>query len=121
MGETNRFHQVGVDMEVFAQLITALVQVTANGASDLSHFDGVGEPRTVKIIFAGLEHLGFGLQPAESRSVNDPIAVDLKTIPVVVGMALGNAGLVEVRVEAVLHVRLNKEVHPSGFNRENGT
>ncbi len=71
-------HEVGIDEKIGAQRLAADHEVIANAAPDLRHFERMGEARAVKIVFAGVKHLRLGLQAAEGRGVDDPVAIDLE-------------------------------------------
>ena len=87
MRQAYRLHQVRIDVIIRFQQIALLYQVIANGAPDLSHFDGMGQAGAIKIILPGQKHLGLGLQPPQRGAVDDPVAVALERGAVILALA----------------------------------
>ncbi len=54
------------------------LQRERHGTCDLSDFDGVGDPRAVKVALVIHEHLGLVDQAPEGVGMDDPIAIPLK-------------------------------------------
>jgi hypothetical protein len=54
-------------------------QVASNGATQLSDFQRMGQPRAEEIALVVQKNLSFVNQPAKSRRVHDPVAVTLKS------------------------------------------
>ena len=50
-------------------------QAPGNGAGDLRHLQGVGEPGAVVVALGGEEDLGLVLEPPEGLAVQDPVPV----------------------------------------------
>lgn len=72
-------------MEGFGeQGIWLALKPCANGFADLSDLEGVGEAGSIEIVFTGPEDLGFVLESAEGRGVEDSIAIDLERRAVIV-------------------------------------
>jgi hypothetical protein len=81
-------------------------QPVADRFPDLSHLQRVGQASTIKIVLTAPKDLGLALQPAEGRSVQDPVAVYLKgraevTLTLVTGSPFGIKDL----IKAILHDR----------------
>ena len=80
------------------------MQVTANGSSDLRHFERMCKTRAVKIVLAGKEHLCFCLQPAERSRMDDAVAVLLERSPVIVLPFVFAALRIKGVVESIVHI-----------------
>lgn len=106
VGEAGGFDEVGVDEMVRGEEGAGAFQFRADAAADLGDLDGVGQSGAVEVVFAGEEDLGFALEPAEGRCMDDAVAVDFEDGAVVAGpRGLGRIlqFAVEVVVEAVFH------------------
>jgi hypothetical protein len=103
MGETDRFQQIGIDGD------GGILRAEPDGDRfrDAGDFHRVGEAGAIEIVFAGLEDLSLGLEPAEGRSEHDAIAV-LMEDAAVIGLSGIVGGIAEVipiviAVERVRH------------------
>lgn len=81
-----------------------MLQPVANRLANLRNFQRMGKAGTVKIVLSAPKDLGFALQPAKRRSMQNPVAIDLKRRAkiirsVVTGSSRGIKGL----VKTVLH------------------
>ena len=56
-------------------------QLPGHGTGDLRHFQGMGQAAAVVITFVMHENLGFVLQTAERRTMDDAIAIPLECRP----------------------------------------
>ena len=71
MDQGERFGQIDVECEC-----------ARDGARDLCHFDGVGEPVAEVVGVAAGENLGFVFEAAKGAGVDDAVAVALEVVAV---------------------------------------
>ena len=72
VGKANGFHQIFIRAER-----------ASNRATNLSHFDGVGQAGAVIVAFVINKNLSLVLKPAKSRGVDNPFSVALEACAII--------------------------------------
>ncbi len=109
VGETGCLDEIRVDEIVRAKQVGGAIEPIADAATNLCHFDGVGQASAVEIILATEENLRLVLEPTECRRVNDPIPIDLKRRAIIVRISREislDPFAIKLGVKLVFHYRL---------------